>query len=54
MDSTQNIPGLKNPRELKGVLVCDVLMHRDGIADSNPQGTDSVQAYDPGMNKVIK
>jgi hypothetical protein len=49
MNLTQNIPGLKNPRELSGVLVCDALKLRDGIVGSNPKRTASMLACDCRM-----
>jgi hypothetical protein len=54
MNSTQNIPGLRNPRELSGVLVCDALMLRDGIVGSNPKRTASVEAGGHSLNQVNK
>ena len=42
MNSTQNNSGIKNPRELKGVLVCDALMLREAHVDTNPKRTASV------------
>ena len=54
MDSMQNHPSLRNPRELKGVLVYDAVMRRCEIARSNPKRTPSVQPCDQGMNQVIK
>jgi hypothetical protein len=54
MNSSQDISGLENPRELKGVLVCDALMHRDGIVGNNPKRTASVQANGQRMTRVNK
>lgn len=54
MNSTQNTPGLENPRELSGVLVCDALMLRDGIVGSNPKRTASVEASGHSMSPVNK
>jgi hypothetical protein len=44
MNLTQNISGLKDPRDLSGVLVYDALMLRDGIVGSNPKRTASMLA----------
>jgi hypothetical protein len=52
MNLTQNTPGLNNPRELSGVLVCDALMLRDGIVGSNPKRTASVEAIGHSVNQV--
>jgi hypothetical protein len=52
MNSTQNISGLKNPRELRGVLVCDASMLRDGIVGSNPKRTASILASGYLMSQV--
>lgn len=54
MNSTQNITGPKNPRELGGVLVYDALMLRAGIVGSNPNQTDSVQICGHRMTEVGK
>lgn len=54
MNSTQNISGLKNPPALRGVLVYDALMHRDGIVGSNPKRTASVLASGQRMTRVNK
>ena len=37
MDSSNDISGLQNLQELKGVLVCDALMPREGIVAGNPK-----------------
>ena len=54
MNTSKDISGLRNPRELKGVLVCDALMPRDGIVGSNPKRTASVQASGQRMTRVNK
>lgn len=53
MNSTQNNPGSKNPRELSGVLVYDAVMLRCGIV-GNPKQTDSVQVCADRMSEVRK
>ena len=54
MNSIQNISGLDNPSELRGVLVCDALMHRDAIVISNPKRTSSTQVNGPSTTGVKK
>lgn len=54
MNTIQDISGLKNPRELSGVLVCDALMRRDGIVGSNPKRTASVLASGHRTTQVNK
>jgi hypothetical protein len=54
MNSTQNIPGLRNSQELSGVLVRDSLMLRDGIVGSNPKRTASGEASGHSLNQVNK
>lgn len=54
MNSKQNITGLKNPRELGGVLVYDALMPRAGIVGSNPNQTDAAHICAPRMTEVGK
>jgi hypothetical protein len=43
MNTAQDISDIR-PWELRGVLVCDALLLRDGIASSNPKATASVMA----------
>lgn len=54
MNSTQNISGLDNSSELRGVLVCDALMHRDGVVISNQKRTASAQVSGPRKTGVKK
>jgi hypothetical protein len=51
MTSTQDIADLKPPA-LRGVLVCDALMLRDGIVGRNPKRTDSLLASGDRMTQV--
>jgi hypothetical protein len=54
MNSTQNIPGLEKPRELRGVLVCDAMVLRHGIVASKPKRTASILASGYFISLVTK
>lgn len=54
MNSTQNIPGLEKPRELRGVLVCDAMVLRHGIVGSKPKRTAPILASGYFISLVTK
>jgi len=54
MDSMQHHPSIRNPRELKGVLVYDAVMRRCEIAGSNPKQAESMLVCEPRMTEVRK
>ena len=54
MNSTQNIPGLEKAQELRGVLVSDAMVLRDGIAGSKRKRTASTLANGYFISQVTR
>ena len=48
MKSVEDNSGLRPPRDLRGVLVCDALMRRIGIIVGNSTGSLSADAFELG------